>query len=1481
MNQRKFKLTFLRAQQRFRTVFSLLLLLGMYSSNATQTLMGSEITYQYLDSFKYKVVLTYYRYCSDTSLTKPSHLDLICGSNLTGKSLIFLLSNPKIKDISPFTDSADLVCGNNKANAGQGVEQHRWEFILNLNDTAFQSYKNCDSLFITTYFQRKSDITTGAANAGHYNFAFINQKYAAINSSPRLQTIPKNILCCNQPHYYNIGASDTIDFDSISYHWGHPYSSVGAAIGYQNRNHLSYRHPISAYYPGSLANRNPLPVFPNGLGGNPIPVGLFLDRESGDWIMTPVVCGEKTVAVLEMKEWRKVPQIQANGDAILVMTHIGTVRRDLQYQVQNCIGNYSPTVITRFRDVICENEELCIDIGTDDRRYIDPTTGALGKLDTVTLAWNGNISNATWRIKDTTARLQEAEFCWTPKLGQAQATPYTFTVTAKDNALGITGISTRAILITVKPIAIAKTNINALTCNQYEIESELDEKFRGHPSFLWEIRDSLGKLVDYKRDAFFKKTQKNTSTRQKDTIQFKKSGRYILVHMVNSLPDNCPTIIRDTIEVFADLEMQILTQFDSFTCKGTPIRLEPHIKASHLPLTYQWGTKATLPNGLFNDTTAVMESQDTLSHFTLQLSENTYDTAVFLLLTDSNQCVIQDEIRIFQLENPKITLPNVPRLCHGEEFVATPTFDTTVFYHKYLKKNISHGSTLDKKWTTNFDPQYSSNADSLHLVKSGSYFLQISDSLGCTDIDSFTFLWNDKVIAFAGNDSTVCFNDQYAIRGSGLDTFGNQKAGFYEWWDITQTPKKLGNQTILPIKADIDKTYRLFLSVTEGGVTCTHNDTLKIKVDELPVVEIQKESEICQGSSNIPLRPFYKGAPNYSAYGFWYHSSQTSWVQNGTFINENLPPGAYYVRYNTLSPINLCVNEDSIKITITPIPQIALRKLDFCQNDALIELASGPNALKIVETPSNPNMGSQKWRCLDCNGHDFSKILLDMGVSGSPKYFLNLSSEHYTVQSNDGIDTLILEYEYIDEKGCSNKDTTAIRVINFPEIIFKESSGKVCHNEGVFSLDEISGVNLNGGKWLVLFAENYRKPQDLNHPISNYGANRFILANPQNIDPQKSNPLQNVFGQPDQFLFRYEIRMAGCIVDKDYTLTINPIPKVEITYPQLPVTFCSTSPSVRFEAKTDGTIQSWIFSDSLAVNGNIFFPRYTNFTKSKVTCIAKNKEGCFNETTGDINILRYSAIRIPDTFFMCLLPKYVVKSMVVSADVSDGFLVKWSSNAPSHVSFANIDLKSARMSVKIDNKTPNDIKIIAYEDDSWQFGCTGSEDFAVLNLVSLDKDIQISGAQEVNIFSEYTYRVSDFEAGNTYDWNVIGGDIVAQDDAEIIVRWTEMGEKEITLNYQTDKNCELYLSYPVKVGGVNSIDKNTDERVIIYPNTTSGKVFIKGKFEKWEVYSPSGQFLLASTHNNREIDLSKYSSGVYVVSVFGTVQQNFKVIVVH
>ncbi|MFY0644499.1 MAG: hypothetical protein JXR19_08535, partial [Bacteroidia bacterium] len=1106
---------------------------GLYAK--ADHIIGSDITYTSSDTAGiYYITFNFYRDCNgcyvlgqnprcgtsencNSSLTAPTSLTVYCKSS--GASLgTVSLSRTSIVDITTTCNSSRSRCEQPcNGTFPYGIEKHTFKGRADLR-TALNTC--CELEIGVLLYVRNVGITTGQSQQSFYTSCDINACKEKFNSSPALTNDPVAILCCNQPYTFNNGAIDTTDFDSISYAFAPAYRGKSQLCSYSGTR--SYLDPIATYYPGSL-------TFPYA---NPLaspPIGTSLDAETGDLIFTPVNCSEIAVVVIQMTEWRK--------DSTGTYNKVGVTRRDMQFIVMNCPENNPPEIDGPYNYSVCEGSQLCFNITTDDKVYVPPPPAPTPDPDTVKISWNRGIPGATFTVTNPTARLQTGQFCWTPQIGQASDLPYTFTVTARDNACPLNAVTVRSFRVKVKPKAVAERNIDTLPCGVYTVDATPSPAFRGTPSYRWQILDSNRNIVVNRRIAKFYSTGAFLSVKQRDTIEFRRGGMYIIQHTVNNQPNDCPTTYYDTLIVPPLLEANLSLGQDTFICAGTTLRLEPYVSNATPPIQYVWSTM-----GIENDGTIINNAStqpgDTLTYFDLTLPATQYDTAVSIYITDASGCRSEDTIQVFQKENPSVSFPPDSRICSYDSIKIVPTYDTAFWIEPLNGDTLRQGDTLLKQWFLNGSQIPFAIEDSLVLNIRGEYILRVSDSLGCYAEDTFNLFVNDTVIANAGPDQVLCLNDSLVILAGGLDTAGNGKTGTYIWYDISTSPPvdiNRGTADAIRKLADIDTRYRLYLEVTEGGVTCLDNDSVFIDVNPLPVIDLRSDYSVCCQSGNVSMlfNVITPGSPE-STNGIWEVPTQPSWVTGHTFhadsaCGPNSQPVTLFYTYQ--DPSTSCFNSDSMVITVDPLPEIEFREKVFCQDINEINLAT---ELLVRPTAASINLGTPSWDCIECNGNNFANMLDDRGVAGIPNYWLLIDENTYTLK-NDRIDTVTLEFTFTNQYGCRRVDTVSFEIWEVPKIKFN-AGRDLCWDEGDFDLNTLFDVNWNDGFWSMQNLAGYRDSLQLGGIVDSSHINTF-----------NSVELANESTTPNSFYLRYNHYSTGCYAFNDTTLVINPRPDIGIT----------------------------------------------------------------------------------------------------------------------------------------------------------------------------------------------------------------------------------------------------------------------------------------------------------------------------------------------
>ena len=639
----------------YKFLISLLLLAGTILPSRATHMMGADVSYKCLGNGKYKITAKVYRDCRGIGMGIVSFGAYAGtnGGNGCGSYTLSGLSRVKITDITSRCSTASSPCSpSNTTTGNQGTEEHTFEATVDFNASPLNNFLNkstcCEVTFYVNENARNGAITTGASNQNFYSTCMINicnlkKMKNDCNNSPQLSNPPFAILCCNQPWYFNNGAIDTLDYDSISYRLANGLQGIP-------NNSITYSSPFSSQWP-----MTPYCVPPTTIKCTPNPRtnpprGFYFDTANGDVIVTPTKCDEVPVLVIEQTEWRK--------DTSGVYRIIGKTRRDMQLWVKDDCGyNKSPVINGPFSYKVCEGEKICFKVKITDETFTPNQTTP----DTVLGKWNAGIPGATFKVVDPKAREKEYEFCWTPSIGMASDVSYSFTVTATDQHCSPPANSIRSFKVKVNPKPTSKRRYTQLKCGRFAMEAY---NVYASNSYSWSVRDTLAKELFY-------------STKKTDTMSYYYGGKYIIVHKLIS-SSSCVTIYSDTV-ILTQPPKVILAKADSFACFGTTFTLKAKVIAGKPALKYKWN------NG------------DTLDYTTVKNFKK--DSTLMLEVTDGDGCKFRDTTYTFVKPLPVISLGPDKVICTYE----TNTFDgqnnDTV---KYL---WSRGDTT-RYLTTNLKGQY-------------------------------------------------------------------------------------------------------------------------------------------------------------------------------------------------------------------------------------------------------------------------------------------------------------------------------------------------------------------------------------------------------------------------------------------------------------------------------------------------------------------------------------------------------------------------------------------------------------------------------------------------------------------------------------------------------------------------------------------------------------------------------------------------------
>jgi hypothetical protein len=953
-------------------------------------LMGAEVYYSYLGGLKYEITFRVFRDCRNSSLDTSLKAEIwgISGNDTITKRLS--LKRISITDLTTVCKKVSKPC--NPANTqisgtDPAIEEHIYKDTVDFNTTDTVFKKCCFIKFGVGQCCRP----TGTLYGGGKDFwvwSELDICAAKNNNSPIFSSIPNNILCCNQPYMFGLGGIDTVDFDSVSYSYANPMESWAKSISYPSGNAW-----ISSYWPtGYDKNKGPNPNV------NP-PIGIYLDPETGDPIVTPVGCPENTFVSFKISEWRK--------DSTGKYKKIGEVRRDIQYIVKTCPDNNPPLLNGPYKYEVCAGQQLCFTVTSDDKQFIPPPPAKPNPPDTVTLTWNKGIGRgAAFIIVDAKARLQKGKFCWTPKESDVSNMPYTFAITANDNHCSMNSITIKSYSVKVKPINKTQISHKQLATNTVAIESKFLKPYPANPTYSWQIMDSVNNSVsvDY---CFFKNNKTSVSNRVLDTIIFRKKGKYIIRHQLNNPPNNCPSVYFDTITIADVMDVSMAKTYDTLVCQGTPLKFKAKVTNGIAPFVYQWGnTKA-----------------DTTSQITIVTYK---DTTLELKVTDSKGNTAYSWFKISMVSGMELNAGNDKWVCKNDSVILQPSAS-------------DYGDTCYWQWF--WGGNQINDKPTIKVGNAGEYILKVTDSKKCFSKYDTVKVNTVTVGVSAGLDKEICLGQSVKLNAKET-TINSVK--IFEWYEL----RNLKRDTLL-IKTDsiiiTPKTtanYLIKYTASLAGTTCAAYDTVNVKVNFLTIDF--KTGEACQSEFEFDLHSIIINPVSSYQGIFNWQLDKTITKPGGGFnsltdllIDKDTSKNSHYYLKISKSNIDLKGKDfDTLKLSLI------YEDADGCKRN------SKSQALIIIKT--NINLALITSEISRCQRDSINSISNSFGINyKGGQWFTNNDSveflkwpQGHSVLLNEKIQTnnlnsaggkYLMKYFY-DYKGCQSFTFARLNILNIPQL---------------------------------------------------------------------------------------------------------------------------------------------------------------------------------------------------------------------------------------------------------------------------------------------------------------------------------------------------------------------------------------------------------------------------------------------------------------
>ncbi len=348
-----------------------------------------------------------------------------------------------------------------------------------------------------------------------------------------------------------------------------------------------------------------------------------------------------------------------------------------------------------------------------------------------------------------------------------------------------------------------------------------------------------------------------------------------------------------------------------------------------------------------------------------------------VVIKDSTGCEISDSLLINVFSIPLIDAGNDLAICKGNSIkIGGSPSGTKSASYLWSPSTGLNDSTLSN---------VTSNASS-----SITYYLLITDTTTCTNLDSMRLTVYDLPIANAGNDTTICKGDSIHLIASGANT--------YQWQNNTSlSDTSIGNPKVYPIVAT---TY--YVTATDTN-NCSANDSVKV-IPQSVTITVGTSQWVCEGT---PTTLFANGAINYT----WFPSTYLNDSTSATPISTPTDSVTYLITgYDALG----CADNDSLTLIVNRI----------VPTDAGIDHSICPGSIiTIGGNPTSPGGTTYLW---------------------TPTYTIDDTS---AANPNVNPDTSLF-YTVVTAFGtlCSGKDSVKVNVFSLP-IVDAGTDQQMCYGD--------------------------------------------------------------------------------------------------------------------------------------------------------------------------------------------------------------------------------------------------------------------------------------------------------------------------------------------------------------------------------------------------------------------------------------------------
>ena len=338
--------------------------------------------------------------------------------------------------------------------------------------------------------------------------------------------------------------------------------------------------------------------------------------------------------------------------------------------------------------------------------------------------------------------------------------------------------------------------------------------------------------------------------------------------------NNCVNV--DTVEISINQLPIISTSNDTSICYGDTIQVE-----AFGGVNFSWLTTDSI-NNISISNPLVWPSNSTIYS---------------VLVSDGNSC--EDTTEVLITVNPK---PNV-----------NAGIDQDICFGDSTSLNAS-GSAISYTWDNGL-----ASGTLFEVISTADYILVGTDINNCSNQDTVTVSVLALPVVTTGPDEIICINDSVQLSANGANT--------YLWNpNNTITDNTVSNPTVFPT------TLTNYIVTGTDTNNCSNTDTLKVEVNDLPLIITSNDTVICIGDRISIL----------ASGGVTYQWLNTDSISDVNISNPQVWPSLTTDYEVVVTDLNNCIDTAEINVQVNNLPPVNVGlDQNICKGDTALLSVTG------------------------------------------------------------------------------------------------------------------------------------------------------------------------------------------------------------------------------------------------------------------------------------------------------------------------------------------------------------------------------------------------------------------------------------------------------------------------------------------------------------------------------------------------------------